>query len=75
MNNKVKKIIEERLGLSPDSYTEDSDFVTDLGFDSLDVMDLTMEIEKEYDIFIPDDVFDKLTTPRKLSDYVDKFVK
>ena len=58
----VKKIVAEKLGVSEDKVTETAAFVNDLGADSLDVVEFVMEVEKEFDITIPDDAAAKLVT-------------
>jgi len=72
MNKEVKQIIEDKLGLMESDYELDSDFREDLGCDSLDMMDLTMTIEKEFNIMIPDDDVYSINTVQQLMDYVDK---
>ena len=56
----VKKIVADKLGVSEDKVTETAAFVNDLGADSLDVVEFVMEVEKEFDITIPDDAAAKL---------------
>ena len=56
----VKKIIVDKLGVKPEDVTEDSTFVNDLGADSLDVVEFVMEVEKEFNITIPDEDAAKL---------------
>jgi acyl carrier protein len=51
----VKKIVAEKLGVPEAKVTEDAAFVNDLGADSLDVVEFVMEVEKEFDITIPDE--------------------
>lgn len=52
---KVKEIIVKQLGVNPDEVTEDASFIDDLGADSLDTVELVMELEKEFNMEIPDD--------------------
>lgn len=59
---KVKKIISEQLGIEEDKVTPDSHFADDLEADSLDTVELVMAFEEEFDITIPDDVAEKITT-------------
>ena len=70
MEKKVKQIIEDKLGISPGDYRNDERFIDDLGCDSLDMVDLIMECEKEFNISIPDDDVDKILTVQNLIDYV-----
>jgi len=53
--DKVKEIIVKQLGVNPDEVTEDASFIDDLGADSLDTVELVMELEKEFGMEIPDD--------------------
>ena len=59
---KVKKIVCEKLGVDESKVTEDASFLNDLGADSLDVVEFVMEVEKEFNITIPDDDASKLAT-------------
>ena len=53
--DKVKEIIVKQLGVNADEVTEDASFIDDLGADSLDTVELVMELEKEFEMEIPDD--------------------
>jgi acyl carrier protein len=59
---RVKKIIVEQLGVSDDQVTSEASFVDDLGADSLDTVELVMALEEEFDVEIPDDDAEKITT-------------
>jgi acyl carrier protein len=59
---KVKDIIEKELGVERDKLTDDANFIEDLGADSLDIVELVMEFEKEFNIDIPDEDAEKLKT-------------
>jgi len=59
---KVKDIIEKELGVERDKLTDDANFIEDLGADSLDIVVLVMEFEKEFNIDIPDEDAEKLKT-------------
>ena len=59
---KVKSIIVEQLGVDEEEVTPDASFVDDLGADSLDTVELVMELEEEFDINIPDDAAEKIQT-------------
>lgn len=63
----VKKIIADKLSVAEDTIKEDSAFVNDLGADSLDVVEFVMEVEKQFNITIPDEEAAKL---EKVSDAV-----
>jgi len=62
VTTKVKAIIVEKLGVDESEVTENASFTDDLGADSLDTVELIMEFEKEFDIQIPDDKAEKITT-------------
>lgn len=66
---KVRKIIAERLNLNEDEVTLDATF-EDLGADSLDIMDLVMELEQEFDIEIPDEDTEKIRTVGDTVNYI-----
>jgi acyl carrier protein len=59
---KVKDIIEKELGVEREKLTSDASFIEDLGADSLDIVELVMEFEKEFNIDIPDEDAEKLRT-------------
>ena len=59
---RVKKIVVEHLGVEADKVTEAASFIDDLGADSLDIVELVMEFEKEFNIDIPDEDAEKLRT-------------
>lgn len=59
---KLKKIIVEVLNVDPDEITEDTTFIDDLGADSLDVFQIIMGIEEEFDIEIPSEETEKIST-------------
>jgi acyl carrier protein len=71
----VKKIVAEKLGVSEEKVTETAAFVNDLGADSLDVVEFVMEVEKEFDITIPDDAAAKLVTVGDAVKYIDEHKK
>lgn len=60
--DKVKKIIVEKLGVDENEVTTTAEFTKDLGADSLDTVELIMEFEKEFDITIPEDQAEKIST-------------
>ena len=59
---KVKDIIEKELGVEREKLTSEASFIEDLGADSLDIVELVMEFEKEFNIDIPDEEAEKLRT-------------
>ena len=71
---KVKKIIEEQLGVSADQVTDDASFIDDLGADSLDTVELVMALEEEFDIEIPDEDAEKMTTVSTAIEYLEQKV-
>ncbi|MCX5760736.1 MAG: acyl carrier protein [Gemmatimonadota bacterium] len=60
--DKVKDIIEKELGVEREKLTPEASFIEDLGADSLDIVELVMEFEKEFNIDIPDEDAEKLRT-------------
>ena len=60
--SRVKAIIVDKLGVSEAEVTETASFTNDLGADSLDTVELIMELEKEFGISIPDDAAEKIST-------------
>jgi acyl carrier protein len=59
---RVTEIVSEQLGVDKDKVTAETSFVNDLGADSLDTVELVMELEEEFDINIPDDAAEKIQT-------------
>jgi acyl carrier protein len=68
---KVKKIIVEQLGVDEEEVTSKASFVDDLGADSLDTVELVMAFEEEFDIEIPDEDAEKITTVQDAVTYID----
>jgi acyl carrier protein len=68
---KFKEIIVDRLGADPNEITDDASFIDDLGADSLDTVELVMAFEEEFDIEIPDEDAEKLTTVGKALEYLE----
>ena len=62
VSEKVKEIVVQQLGVSPDQVTDDAKFIEDLGADSLDQVELVMALEEEFGADIPDEDAEKLTT-------------
>ncbi|MCC6769886.1 MAG: acyl carrier protein [Gemmatimonadaceae bacterium] len=62
LSEKVKEIIEKELGVEREKLTHEASFIEDLGADSLDIVELVMEFEKEFNIDIPDEDAEKLRT-------------
>ena len=72
---KIKSIVADKLSISEDQITEEASFIDDLGADSLDTVELVMALEDEFDLDIPDDEAEKLTTVGKAIEYVLSNVK
>ena len=71
----VKKIVVEKLGVKPEDVTENATFVNDLGADSLDVVEFVMEVEKEFNITVPDEDAAKLERVGDAVKYIDEHKK
>jgi acyl carrier protein len=71
---RVKKIIEEQLGVGAEQVTNEASFIDDLGADSLDTVELVMALEEEFDIEIPDEDAEKMTTVGAAIDYLEQKV-
>ena len=67
---KIKEIVADKLSISEDQVTEEASFIDDLGADSLDTVELVMALEDEFDMDIPDEDAEKLTTVGKAIEYV-----
>lgn len=72
---RVKNIIVDRLGVEPSKVTENASFVQDLGADSLAVVELILAFEKEFDIEIPDEDAQKITTVGDAIKYLNENIK
>jgi acyl carrier protein len=69
--DRVKKIVVEHLGVEGDKVTEEASFIDDLGADSLDIVELVMAFEEEFEVEIPDDAAEKITTVKDAIDYIE----
>lgn len=67
---KVKGIIADQLGVDENEVTMESSFIDDLGADSLDIVELIMALEEEFDIEIPDEEAEKISTVGNVVDYI-----
>jgi len=72
VNERVKNIVAEQLGISADDVNNESSFIDDLGADSLDTVELVMALEEEFDIEISDDEAENISTVHAAIDYVNK---
>jgi len=70
MNDRVKEIIANELGVEMEKVTEDANFVEDLGADSLDTVELVMAFEEEFEIEIPDEDAEEMQTVSDAIDYL-----
>jgi acyl carrier protein len=75
VEEKVKQIIVEQLGVDEAEVTANASFVDDLGADSLDRVELIMAFEEAFDIEIPDEEAEKIKTVQDATEYVDKHAK
>jgi acyl carrier protein len=70
--DRIKKIIVDQLGIDESKITENSSFIDDLGADSLDIVELIMAFEEEFDIEIPDEDAEKMKTVGDAVKYLNK---
>jgi len=75
IEERVKKIVVEQLGVKEEEVTPGSSFVDDLGADSLDTVELVMALEEEFECEIPDEEAEKITTVQQAVDYIKAHVK
>ena len=69
--DKVKEVIVDKLGVEEDKITSNASFVDDLGADSLDTVELIMQLEEEFGIEIPDDAAETIVTVKDAIDFID----
>ena len=72
IEDRVKKIVVEHLGVEADKVTDDASFFDDLGADSLDIVELVMAFEEEFGVEIPDDAADKIVTVKDATNYIEE---
>jgi acyl carrier protein len=70
VEEKVKNIIVEQLGVDMESVTPEASFIDDLGADSLDIVELVMTMEEEFDMEIPDEDAEKIKTVNDVVNYI-----
>ncbi|MCL6518833.1 MAG: acyl carrier protein [Armatimonadota bacterium] len=73
--DRVKKVVVEQLDVNEEEVTEDASFVDDLGADSLDVVELVMGLEEEFDLEIPDEDAEKIVTVADAVKYIEEKTK
>jgi len=71
IEERVKDIVAEQMGVDKSQITRETSFINDLGADSLDTVELVMEFEDEFDISIPDEDAEKIQTVGQAIDYVE----
>lgn len=71
VKGKIKDIIVEQLGVDPERVKVEAKFIDDLGADSLDIVELIMAMEEEFDIEIPDEDAEKLASVKNVQDYLE----
>jgi len=69
--DKVKEVVIDKLGVEEDKIVSDASFVDDLGADSLDTVELIMQLEEEFSIEIPDEDAETITTVQAAVDYIE----
>ena len=72
IEQRVRKIIAEQLGVNESEIKNESSFVDDLGADSLDTVELVMALEEEFETEIPDEEAEKITTVQQAVDFINK---
>ena len=75
VENKVKKIVAEHLGVNESEIKNESTFVDDLGADSLDTVELVMALEEEFETEIPDEEAEKIASVQQAIDYINAHSK
>ncbi len=70
IQDRVKKIVVEQLGVKEEEVTTEASFVDDLGADSLDTVELVMALEEEFECEIPDEDAEKITTVQQAIDFI-----
>jgi len=72
VNERISKIVSERLGVDETEVKKEATFKEDLGADSLDVVELVMELEDEFDLEISDEDAEKITTVGDVMEYIER---
>jgi acyl carrier protein len=75
VEERVRQIVVEQLGVKEEEVSGESSFVDDLGADSLDTVELVMALEEEFNCEIPDEEAEKITTVQQAIDYINAHVK
>jgi len=75
VEERVIEIVSEQMGVPKEQITRETSFVNDLGADSLDTVELVMELEEEFDITIPDEKAEEIQTVGQAIDYIEEHIK
>ena len=75
VEERVIEIVSEQMGVAKDQITRETSFVTDLGADSLDTVELVMALEEEFECEIPDEEAEKITSVQQAVDYINTHLK
>ena len=75
LEDRVRDLIVDQLGVSPDEVTREASFIDDLGADSLDTVELIMAFEEEFGIEIPDEDAEKMSTVGEAIEYLEKHIQ
>jgi acyl carrier protein len=75
VEQRIKKIVAEQLGVNETEVKNESSFVDDLGADSLDTVELVMALEEEFECEIPDEQAEKINTVQQAIDYINSHTK
>ena len=75
VQERVIEIVSEQMGVAKDQIARETEFIKDLGADSLDTVELVMEFEEEFDIQIPDEEAEKIQTVGQAIDYIQEHSK
>lgn len=70
LSTKIKGVVVDKLGVKPEQVTDEANFIDDLGADSLDLVELVMALEDEFDVEIPDEDAEKLKTVASVREYI-----
>lgn len=75
VEERVIEIVSDQMGVSKDQITKETSFINDLGADSLDTVELVMELEEEFDITIPDEKAEEIQTVGQAVSYIEEHLK
>jgi acyl carrier protein len=75
VEERVKKIVAEQLGMKVEEIKKDASFIDDLGADSLDTVELVMAFEEEFETEIPDEEAEKITTIQEAINHIEAYIK